>query len=107
MLIASWNVNSLNARLPQVVDWLEANQPDVLFMQELKGLSFPAKAFADIGYSTEYVSQKSHHGVATVSRLPIKFLAKTLPGDDDDTQARFLETEIDGLRLINITTSGR
>ena len=102
MLIATWNVNSLNARLPQVVEWLDANQPDVLFMQELKGLSFPAKAFAEIGYQTEFVSQKSHHGVATASRLPIKVLAKALPGDEADRQARYLEMEIGGLRLINI-----
>ena len=88
MLIASWNVNSLKSRLSQVLDWLREHEPDVLFMQELKGLDFSSKPFADLGYDTAYVSQKSHHGVATASRLPMKVMAKALPGDPADAQAR-------------------
>ena len=102
MLIASWNVNSIKSRLAHVTDWLQEHRPDVLMLQELKTPDFPVQAFADIGYHAEYVGQKSYNGVAIVSKQPVAVLARALPGDDTDTQARYLEVEADGLRLVNI-----
>jgi exodeoxyribonuclease III len=102
MEIASWNVNSLKSRLPHVITWLKANEPDVLFLQELKGLEFPSAAFEGIGYQTAHIAQKTYNGVATVSPHPIEVVSTTLAGDETDSHARYLETKIAGLRLINI-----
>lgn len=102
MLIASWNVNSLKSRLPHVITWLKAHKPDVLFLQELKGLEFPVTAFEAIGYQTAHVAQKTYNGVATLSRHPIEIVSTSLAGDKTDSHARYLETTINGLRLINI-----
>jgi len=102
MLIASWNVNSLKSRLAHVIQWLKASNPDVLFLQELKGLEFPAAVFEAIGYRTVHVAQKTYNGVATISRHPIETVSTSLGGDSTDSHARYLETTIKGLRLINI-----
>ncbi|MBM3386672.1 MAG: exodeoxyribonuclease III, partial [Betaproteobacteria bacterium] len=70
MKIATWNVNSLNVRLPQVLDWLAANPVDVLALQELK-LSddkFPAEAFREAGYRAQWFGQKTYNGVALISK---------------------------------------
>ena len=64
MRIASWNVNSLKARLSHVINWVTAQTPDVLLLQELKGTEFPRDAFKSIGYDAEYVAQKAYNGVA-------------------------------------------
>jgi len=102
MLIASWNVNSIKARLDHVLNWLDQTKPDILMIQELKGEVFPAEAFSAIGYHAEAVTQKTYNGVATLSRHPITRGLDHLPGDDDDLQARYLETQINGVRFINI-----
>ena len=102
MLIASWNVNSLKSRLTQVLTWLEEYKPDVLFLQELKGLEFPASTFEGKGYQTAHVAQKTYNGVATLSRYPIEVVSTSLAGNDADSHARYLETQINGLRLMNI-----
>lgn len=102
MKIATWNVNSIKARIDHVKNWLGNNQPDVLMIQELKGESFPSEDFAAMGYNCDYVGQKAYNGVATLSKHPIETLGKTLPGDSGDEQARYLETRINGMRLINI-----
>lgn len=100
--IASWNVNSIKARLEHVKTWLIKNQPDVLMMQELKGLEFPADEFTAIGYQTVAEGQKAYNGVAVLSKHPITVINNILGGDLNDAQARFLEVEIQGTRLINI-----
>jgi exodeoxyribonuclease-3 len=100
--IASWNVNSIRARLGHVSAWLKAREPDVLLLQELKGTEFPATAFKEIGYESVAVTQKTYNGVAVLSRLPIETISNTLPGDEADTHARFLDTTIAGVRIINI-----
>lgn len=100
--IASWNVNSIKARLDHVKNWLAANRPDVLMLQELKGLDFPAGECESLGYGSEYVSQKAYNGVAVLSKKPVRAVLDRLPGDKTDEQARYLEVEYDGLRLINI-----
>lgn len=100
--IASWNVNSIRARLGQVVAWLRERNPDVLLLQELKGTEFPTDVFSDLGYCTKAVTQKAYNGVAILSRNPIKSVSTTLAGDDVDSHARFLEVLIDGMRIVNI-----
>jgi exodeoxyribonuclease-3 len=100
--IASWNVNSIRARLGHVTTWLRAAAPDVLLMQELKGEVFPAEVFKEMGYESAAVTQKTYNGVAVLSRLPIETINTTLAGDDRDSHARFLETIIGGLRIIDI-----
>jgi exodeoxyribonuclease III len=102
MKIAIWNVNSIKARLEHVKTWLATQKPDVLMMQELKGMEFPAAAFKELGYESAFVPQKTYNGVATLSRHGIETVMTALPGDEADAQARYLETTINGLHLINI-----
>jgi len=102
MKIAIWNVNSIKARLEHAQNWLAATQPDVLMLQELKGLEFPLDVFKAAGYEVVYKGQKAYNGVATLSRTPIALITDQLAGDDADEQSRYLETDINGMRLINI-----
>lgn len=102
MKIASWNVNSIKARLEHVKRWLDKNQPDLLMIQELKGLEFPTEAFEAIGYKSEAVTQKAYNGVAIFSKEPQEVILNHLPGDDADEQARYLEIEYQNVRAINI-----
>jgi exodeoxyribonuclease-3 len=102
MLIASWNVNSIKARRDHVLNWLDHTKPDILMIQELKGETFPAEDFSALGYHAEAVTQKAYNGVATLSRHPITRGLDRLPGDDTDDQSRYLETQINGIRWINI-----
>jgi exodeoxyribonuclease-3 len=102
MLIASWNVNSLKSRLPHVLDWVEAHRPDALMLQELKSLDFPNEPFERLGYHCAWVGQKAYNGVAIVGRKPFDVDATSLPGDATDTQARYLETTINGVKIVNI-----
>ena len=86
MKLATWNINSLTVRLPQVLDWLNANPVDVLALQELK-LSddkFPADAFMQAGYAAQWFGQKTYNGVALLSRLPVTQVVKNIPGFQDD-----------------------
>jgi exodeoxyribonuclease-3 len=84
--IATWNVNSLTVRLPQVLDWLAANPVDVLALQELKMSDdkFPAAAFSQAGYHAQWFGQKTYNGVALLSRQPATEVVKNIPGFDDD-----------------------
>ena len=100
--IATWNVNSIKARLEHVKRWLESNQPDLLLIQELKGLEFPADAFDALGYQSEAVTQKAYNGVAILSKEKVNVILDHLPGDKDDEQARYLEIDYKGMRVINI-----
>lgn len=102
VIIASWNVNSIRARLEHVTTWLKSRQPDVLLLQELKGTEFPADAFRDLGYEAVAVTQKAYNGVAILSRSPIKTVSTALMGDEADSHARFLETEVNHIRIVNI-----
>lgn len=102
MKIATWNVNSVRVRLPLVLRWLETAAPDVLMIQELKGTDFPADAFRAAGYESACVAQKAYNGVATLSRHPLSVVCERLPGDPADDQARYLETNIRGLRFVNL-----
>lgn len=102
MRIASWNVNSIRARMEHVRRFLERQAPDVLLLQELKGLEFPTAEFEAMGYRSAAVTQKSYNGVAVLSRLPMEVVSRTLKGDEEDSHARFLETMIAGVRVVNL-----
>jgi exodeoxyribonuclease III len=102
MKIASWNVNSIRARIEHVSTWLKEQQPDVLMMQELKADEFPALVFQALGYESVAVTQKAYNGVAVLSRHPMETVRTTLVGDDADTHARYLEMTIAGIRMVNI-----
>jgi exodeoxyribonuclease-3 len=100
--IASWNVNSIRARLQHVTTWLKARHPDVLLLQELKSTDFPAEPFQEIGYQSVAVTQKAYNGVAILSRQPIATRVKPLIGDEADSHSRYLEVMIQGIRIVNI-----
>ena len=100
--IASWNINSIRARLEHVRQWLQSQSPDVLLLQELKGPEFPALVFKELGYESVAVTQKAYNGVAVLSKHPIETVNTTLAGDEQDSHARFLEVIIEGLRMVNI-----
>src|SRR6201987_1747986 len=102
MKIASWNVNSIRARLDHVTGWLKLHQPDVLLMQELKAPEFPALVFKALGYESVAVTQKAYNGVAVLSRYPMETIHTTLAGDEADSHARYLEMTIEGIRMVNI-----
>ncbi|MGB0719618.1 MAG: exodeoxyribonuclease III [Bdellovibrionales bacterium] len=102
MKIASWNVNSIKARKDHVLKYLQDTDLDVLMVQELKGTDFPAEDFKAIGYETAAVTQKAYNGVAVFSKTPIGLILDHLPGDPSDEQARYIEFETNGIRLINI-----
>jgi len=93
MRIASWNVNGVKARLDTITKWLAAAAPDVVCLQETKSAddAFPAAAFEDLGYNIALHGQKGFNGVALLSKLPIDEVSHGLPGDESDTQPRFIE----------------
>jgi exodeoxyribonuclease-3 len=102
MKIASFNVNSVRARLPVVLSWLRDRQPDVLAMQETKVQDgdFPLAAFEEAGYACVYRGQKSYNGVAVAARHEIAEVESGLPDEPRD-EARLLKARIGGLILIN------
>lgn len=102
MKIATWNVNSIKARFEHVKRWLGSNQPDLLLIQELKGLDFPTDKFEEIGYKSEAVTQKAYNGVAILSKEKVEVILDHLPGDETDEQARYLEINYNDIRVINI-----
>ncbi len=104
MYIATWNVNSVRARIENVRGWLRNRAPDVLLLQEIKCETdaFPRLEFEALGYQCHIAGQKSYNGVALLSRLPATDLLDRLPGDESDAQARFIEAEIGGLRIASL-----
>ena len=93
MKIASWNVNSLRVRLPQVLEWLKVNDIDVLAIQETKveDSSFPIDDITDAGYYCDFIGQKTYNGVTTISKNPPKESVKLI-NDKEQDQKRFLLT---------------
>ncbi|WP_313076402.1 exodeoxyribonuclease III [Melaminivora sp.] len=107
MQIATWNVNSLSVRLPQVLEWLAANPGvDALGLQELKLVDekFPHEAFAALGYQAAAFGQKTYNGVAIISRHPLQDVMRNVPGFGDE-QARVIAATLAApggpLRLVN------
>ena len=103
MKIATWNVNSLRVRLPQVLDWLAQEQPDVLAVQETKTVDsdFPLAAVEEAGYHAVFSGQKTYNGVALMSKGPVSAII-TDPPNLQDPQRRILAASYDDLRVIDL-----
>ena len=101
MKLATWNVNSLAVRLPQLLDWLAANPVDVLVLQETKLTDdkFPTLEIGAAGYQVQWFGQKTYNGVALLSRLPAQDVVKNIPGFADE-QARVIAATVDGVRCV-------
>ena len=101
MKLATWNVNSLSVRLPQVLDWLAAHPVDVLALQELKMTDdkFPHDAFAAAGYQSVCFGQKTYNGVALITKVDASDVVKNIPGFDDD-MARVITGTVGGVRVV-------
>ncbi|HEY0546230.1 MAG TPA: exodeoxyribonuclease III [Pyrinomonadaceae bacterium] len=104
MKIATWNVNSVLARLPLVLRWLEEAKPDVLCLQELKCTEerFPAEAFAELGYTSEAYGQPTYNGVAIISRAGCEDVRRGLHDDEEGAQARLIAATVRGIRIVNV-----
>ncbi|AMC12979.1 exodeoxyribonuclease III [Liberibacter crescens] len=91
--IATWNINSIRAHINDFMEWLETNHPDIVCLQEIKTLeeSFPVDRIESLGYHIETYGQKAFNGVAIISKFMPEEVLKGLPGDPQDTQARFIE----------------
>jgi exodeoxyribonuclease-3 len=104
MKIATWNVNSMNVRQPHVTEWLQANEPDVLVLQEIKQVTekFPVEDLRAIGYEYSIASgQKTYNGVAVISKMPVIDAITDFP-DLDDPQRRILATTVNGVRVVDL-----
>jgi exodeoxyribonuclease-3 len=104
LTIATWNVNSLKARLPHVQQWVADVQPDILMLQELKCETdaFPMLEIQAMGYQAAVVGQKTYNGVALLSKKPVTITQTRLPGEETDAQARYVEAEIGGMIFASI-----
>ena len=98
MKIATWNVNSVKARMEPLRTWLQQNNPDVVCLQEIKTSndSFPAEAFESLGYNCSVHGQKSYNGVAILSKRPPEDVRLGLPESEGDDHARYIEAVIPG-----------
>jgi exodeoxyribonuclease-3 len=101
MQLATWNINSLTVRLPQVLDLLGRNPVDVLALQEIKMTDdkFPVQALAEAGYKAQWFGQKTYNGVALLTRSPATDVVKNIPRFDDD-MARVISATVQGVRVI-------
>ena len=101
MKLATWNVNSLNVRLPHVLDWLRDNPMDVLCLQETKqeDIKFPYEALKEAGYEAVHIGQKTYNGVAIISRHAITDIQRNIPNFEDNQQ-RVIAATINGVRVI-------
>lgn len=104
MKIATWNVNSVRARMPNILTWLKTSSPDIVLFQEIKceTSAFPAFEFEALGYKSHALGQKSYNGVAILSRFPIEDTLEHLPENENDPQSRYLEATIQGLRVASL-----
>lgn len=108
MKIATWNVNSIKVRLPNLLAWLREAEPDIVCLQEIKCTddAFPRMEIEDAGYNVETHGQKTYNGVAILSKVRLEDVQRGLPGMEDDGQARYIEATVstsDGaLRISSI-----
>ncbi len=104
MKIATFNINGIRARLPQLLDWLRAAEPDVVALQETKCVDdgFPRLEIEELGYNVVTHGQKGFNGVALLSKLPLEDVSRGLPGDDEDPQARWIEATVVGRSAVRI-----
>jgi exodeoxyribonuclease III len=105
MKIASFNINNINRRLPNLLDWLRAAEPDVVCLQELKAADaeFPHAALRKAGYRAVWSGQRTYNGVAILARNREPVLTRRgLPGDPDDRQSRYIEAAVDGVLIASL-----
>src|SRR5687767_11207466 len=104
MKLATWNVNSILARLPHVQKWLQANQPDIVCMQEIKCLDekFPYDAFTELGYCATVLGQRTYNGVAVLTREECATVQKGYQDDEEGAHARLLSVNVNGLQVVNV-----
>ncbi len=105
MKIATFNINNINKRLVNLLSWLEREKPEVVCLQELKTEqhSFPAEALRSAGYEAVWVGERSWNGVAILAREGPPILTRlSLPGDDGDHQARYVEAAVSGVVIACI-----
>jgi exodeoxyribonuclease-3 len=103
MKIATWNVNSINARLEHLLKWLSEAGPDVVCLQETKCVdeNFPYAAMHDAGYFSAFYGQKSYNGVAILSKHEPEDVQKNFPDDDGEAQKRLIAATVGGVRIVN------
>ena len=104
MKIATFNINGIKARAEALPAWLDQARPDVVLLQEIKSVDegFPRDLFEDRGYAVETHGQKGFNGVAILSLLPLEEVARGLPGDDADEQARWIEATVMGKTAVRL-----
>jgi exodeoxyribonuclease-3 len=105
MKIATFNINNINRRLPNLLRWLRAAKPDVVALQELKATDaeFPLSAIDKAGYGAVWRGQKTWNGVAILARNAVPVLIRNqLPGDSDDREARYIEAAVNGVVVTSI-----
>ena len=104
MLIATWNVNSILARMPLVLRWLDDVKPDVVCMQETKCTDdkFPTLVFQERGYQCQLFGQQSYNGVAILSRCACETTHRGYPGDDETAQSRLITSTVEGIQMVNV-----
>jgi exodeoxyribonuclease-3 len=104
MQIATWNVNSVKARIETVLGWLKEAKPDIACLQEIKceDENFPRLEFEALGYNLALHGQKSYNGVAILSKRPFDEVTMRLPGDESDQQSRYMEAVVGGVRVATI-----
>jgi exodeoxyribonuclease-3 len=101
--IATWNVNSLRVRLPHLLDWLAANRPDAMCLQETKceDAAFPVDELRSAGYCAVFHGQKTYNGVAILSRAEGREVCRGIPAFADE-QSRVIAADVDGIRLVSV-----
>ena len=105
MKIAAWNVNSIRARLPVALEWLDQTRPDVALLQETKVTpeQFPAEPFEDRGYNVAVRGEAGgRNGVAILARRPLEDMREHLPGGEGDHEARYIEAVVDRVRVASV-----
>jgi exodeoxyribonuclease III len=104
MKIATWNVNSIKARLPQVLKWVADANPHILLLQEIKceAHTFPKEPFEDLGYNIALSGQKTYNGVAILSKEPLEDILIGLPDNGEDMQARYIEAVCGKFRVASV-----
>ena len=104
MDIVTWNVNSLRARMPRVIEFLSSRKPDVLCLQETKVVDelFPLEPLEELGYSAAFHGQKTYNGVAILSRDGLTDVMRGMPDDEDDEQARVIGATVGDVMILNL-----
>jgi exodeoxyribonuclease-3 len=108
MRIATWNVNSVKARMEPLLRWLRESGPDIVCLQEIKCLdeAFPRESFEELGYNVATHGQKTYNGVALLSKFPLEVVERGLPGNKADDQSRYIEAIVSvvgsALRIASI-----